>query len=369
MTAQLSEIPGAAPSLSATRHPTTSTAVPSDGPTPIHILQVGMGFMASKTLLSAVELKLHTTLSDHPLTAEQIGDRLRLHPRSLHDFLDALVSMNLLARDGDGPGATYRNTPETAQFLDENNPAYVGGILEMAGARLYPFWGRLTEALRSGEPQNEAAQGGPNPFEAIYAEESRLEQFLCAMQGAQLGGFQALAKTVDFSAYQTVCDIGGANGALSAILAQHHPHLRCTTYDLPAVEPIAQRHIAALGVADRVAVVAGDFFADTAFPSADVITMGNILHDWDEGQKKELIAKAYRALPAGGMLIAIENVIDDARRENTAGLLMSLNMLIEVPGGFDYTGAQFDSWAREAGFQRTDIRPLVGPASAAIAWK
>jgi SAM-dependent methyltransferase len=339
----------------------------SQPPTPEHILQIGTGFLASKTLLSAVELELFTVLGSHTMTAPEIGDRLGLHPRGLYDFLDALVAMGLLARDGDGPAAPYANTPETALFLDKNQPAYVGGILEMANARLYGFWGHLTDALRTGEPQNEARHGG-DFFGTLYSDEQRLEQFLRAMQGIQLGNFMTLAETFDFSDCATLCDVGGANGTLCALVARRHPHLECISFDLPAVKPVAERHVQAMGVADRVSVVAGDFFADE-LPRADVITMGNILHDWDEGQKRTLIAKAHRALRDGGRLVAIEAVIDDARRQNLFGLLMSLNMLIEVPGGFDYTGAQFDGWCRDAGFARTEVVPLTGPMSAAIAYK
>jgi precorrin-6B methylase 2 len=335
-------------------------------PNPELILQVGMGFWGSKTLLSAVELELFTVVGAKSMTGPEIGERLGLHPRSLYDFLDALVAIGLLDRKGDGPAAQYGNTADTALFLDKNSPAYLGGILEMANSRLYEFWGGLTEALKTGQPQSESKSGG-DFFGALYEDEERLEQFLRAMQGVQMGNFMTLFEKVDFSSSETLCDVGGANGTLSAVAAQRHPHLRCTSFDLPAVVPIAERHLQAMGVADRVSVVAGNFFDDD-LPEADVITMGNILHDWDEEQKKTLIAKAHAALRPGGRLIAIENVIDDARRENVFGLLMSLNMLIEVPGGFDYTGAQFDAWCREAGFTRTEIVPLAGPSSAAIAY-
>ncbi len=331
-------------------------------------MQIGMGFWASKTLLSAVELELFTVLAASPMTAAQIGDRLGLHPRSLRDFLDALVALHLLDRDGDGPSSAYRNTKESGFFLDKQSPAYLGGILEMANARLYGFWGHLTEALKTGLPQNETKHGSGSPFDAIYADEGRLEQFLRAMQGIQLGNVMALAEKVDFSKHATLCDVGGANGNLAATIAKRHPHLACTSFDLPAVAPVARRHVEALGVGSRVNIVSGDFFRD-ALPKADVLTMGNILHDWDEEQKRMLVRKAYEAVNPGGMFIAIEAVIDDARRQNAFGLLMSLNMLIELPGGFDYTGAQFDAWAREAGFSRTEILPLAGPSSAAIAYK
>ena len=341
---------------------------PVDTPSPEHILEVGMGFWASKTLLSAVELNLFTVLGLGPMTVAEVGKRLGLHPRSGPDLLDALVSLGLLDRQGDGPQARYANTADTAAFLDQRSPAYLGGILEMANSRLYGFWNNLTEALMTGQPQNEAKNGDADFFTALYADEQRLESFLRAMQGIQTGNFLALLHRIDLSATATLVDVGGANGILCALAAQHHPHLRAVTFDLPAVEPIARRTLVAMGVDDRVTALSGDFFIDD-LPRGDVIVMGNILHDWNNIQKQELIDKAYRSLDHGGRLIAIENVIDDPRRHNSFGLLMSLNMLIETSGGSDYTAAQFDQWCRSAGFTQTDIVPLAGPTSAAIAHK
>lgn len=344
-------------------------AAPSSGPNPEQILQIGMGFFASKTLLSAVEFELFTLVSGGGLTGGEIAGKLGLHERSRYDFLDALVALGLLKREGaSGPTAVYSNTPDGAVFLDKGSPAYLGGILEMANARLYGFWGSLTEALRTGLPQNEIKTGAPGLFEGVYSDPESLRVFLDGMQGIQLGAFGALCDGLDLSSYATFCDIGGANGTLAAMVAKANQSLTGTTFDLPPVGSVAEANLAAHGVGDRVITVAGDFFAD-AFPPADVYFMGNILHDWDEVQKQTLIDKAFAGLPSGGMLVAIENVIDDDRRTNAFGLLMSLNMLIELPGGFDYTGAQFDTWARKAGFERTEIRPLVGPTSAAIAYK
>jgi len=336
--------------------------------TPEHILQIGMGFWASKTLLSAVELGLFTELSDGGLTAPQIAARLDLHERGRDDFLDALVSLGLLARDGDRAGAAYHNTPDASVFLDKGSPGYLGGILEMSSARLYGFWGSLTEALHTGLPQNEIKTGAPSVFDSNYADPERLETFLNAMTGLQLGAFTALCHTLDLSGHTSFCDLGGANGDLAAMIASANPHVTGVVFDLAPVQPVANANLTRKGVADRVTAVAGDFFVDD-FPAAGVYFMGNVLHDWDEVQKQALIDKAYDALPSGGLLVAVENVIDDARREGTFGLLMSLNMLIETSGGFDYSGEQFDTWARKAGFARTEVRHLAGPTSAAIAYK
>ena len=335
---------------------------------PSLIMQVGMGFWPSKTLLSAVELGLFTTLGSDALTGRVIAERHDLGSRAIYDFLDGLVALRVLDRDGHGEEARYRNTPETALFLDATSPAYVGGILEMANARLYGFWGGLTEALRTGSPQNEIKATGHSMFEELYREPDRLEQFLRAMSGVQAGNFHVLAENFDFARYRTVCDVGGATGQLSIILAQRHPHMRCTTFDVPVVEPIAARSIKDAGMGERVTAVSGDFFTE-ALPEADVITMGNILHDWNLERKLQLIRAAFEALPPGGAFIVIENLIDDDRRENVFGLMMSLNMLIEFGDAFDFTSADLQGWCEDVGFKTFEVLPLTGPASAGIAYK
>ena len=335
---------------------------------PDHILQIGMGFWASKTLLSAVELGLFTQLADRPMTGPELEKALELHPRATYDFLDALVSLGLLEREGVGADGRYSNTPATALYLDRHSPQYIGGILEMAGARLFRFWADLTPALKTGKPQNEVKISGRSMFDSLYADPARLEQFMDAMSGVSMANFEAFARSFDFSRYRTLVDIGGATGQLSCFVAGHQPHMRCASYDLPVVQPIAECRIREAGLRGRVTAGSIDFFEDD-FPRADVITMGMILHDWNLDAKKMLIGKAYQALPPGGAFVAIESIIDDERRQNIFGLLMSLNMLIEFGEAFDFTGADFRQWCLEAGFARCEILPLAGPASAAIAYK
>ena len=335
---------------------------------PSHILQTATAFWASKVLITAVDFDLFSTIGDGAMTATQLGDALGLHPRGTYDFFDALVALGFLEREGDGAEGQYRNTPETSVFLNKNSPAYIGGLPQMLNSRLFGFWNDLGIALKTGRPQSEIKHNGKPMFEELYADGARLGEFLDAMTGFQAANFQLLAEKFDFSRYHSVSDIGGALALLSRIVAARHPHLTFKSFDLPEVAPHAQKYIEAAGLTDRIQAVAGDFFRDD-LPRADVITMGNILHDWNLENKKMLIRKAYEALPEGGVLIAIENLIDDARRENAFGLLMSLNMLIEFGDAFDYTGADFRNWCNEAGFQRFDILHLAGPTSAAIAYK
>ncbi len=335
---------------------------------PARIMQVGLAYQAAKVLQSGIELDLFSALADGAMTARSIADKLDLHPRAIPDFPDALVALGFLERDGDGPDALYSNTSESARFLDRSSSDYVGGILEMANDRGYRFWADLTDALKTGAPQNETRHSDKPMFETLYADPARLEQFMNAMAGASGERFKILVSKFDFSKYKTLCDVGGATAQLSRFVANAHPHMHCTSFDLPEVSPIAERYIEADGLHGRVITAAGDFFTDP-LPQADIITMGMILHDWNLEKKKVLIAKAYDALPDGGAFVAIESLIDDARRENAAGLLMSLNMLIEFGDAFDFTGADFIGWCREAGFRDFEIIPLAGPASAAVAYK
>ena len=340
----------------------------SPQPDPGPILQTAFAFWSSKVLLTAVEFDLFTRLGRRQMTGAALGAELGLHARGIDDFFDALVAMRFLDREGAGPSATYSNTPAGALYLDSASPRYIGGWLAMLNARLFKFWHDLPEALRTGRQQNEAKDGQKGMFEELYAEPPRLEQFMGAMTGLSRINFEALAARFDFSKFKTLLDVGGATGLLCIEAANAHPDLRCTSFDLPPVEPIARKHIAAAGLSDRIATASGDFFKDP-LPRADVITMGMILHDWNLEKKMLLIRAAYDALPVGGALVAIEALIDDDRRENVFGLLMSLNMLIEFGDAFDYSGADFRRWCGEAGFKRFEVIHLAGPSSAAIAYK
>ncbi|WP_413669968.1 methyltransferase [Mucilaginibacter sp. Mucisp86] len=339
-------------------------------PSPENIMKIGTGFWASKILLTAVSFQLFTKLAEKgTMSAKDVKDILKLNctDRNVFDFLDALTVFGFLKREGILDTAIYSNTNDTDTFLDKNKPSYIGGILEMMNNRLYTFWGNLGEGLLTGLPQNEAKRS-EDFFGLIYSDPEKLKEFTNAMSGIQMGNFMAFAQKFDFTKYKTLIDVGGSAGLLSIMVAKHNPHMRCTSFDLPPVEPIANATIRQFGLSDRVKTANGDFFT-MPIPSADIVVMGNILHDWNEENKIALMKKAYDALPAGGAFVAIEGIIDDERKQNVFGMMMSLNMLIETGTGFDYTFADFNRWADIAGFQSTAIIPLTGPSSAAIAYK
>jgi hypothetical protein len=216
-------------------------------PTPAAIMQIGTGFMASKTLLSAVEPGVFSALANGPADLPTLQQKLELHQRSARDFLDALVALNLLERKN----GVYSNTVEAGLFLDKAKPSYVGGLLEMANTRLYRFWGSLTDALRSGELQNEGKGGGDDFFAAMYATPALLRDFLRAMSGLSVGPALAIAEKFDWKSHATFMDLGTAQGELPVIVAQAHPHLRGVGFDLPPVRPVFEDFVAGHKLSDR----------------------------------------------------------------------------------------------------------------------
>ncbi len=331
---------------------------------PDRILQTGMAFWASKTLLSAVEMEVFTELAKHPSDLATLPGRLGLHPRSATDFLDALVALGFLQRDG----GIYQNTPETDLFLDKAKPSYIGGILEMCNHRLFGFWNNLTTALRAGEPQNESKGSHGDPFAAVYADPARLREFLRAMSGVSRGANMAIARQFPWSDHKTYADIGTAQGDLAVQIALAQPHLKGIGFDLPEVAPVFEEYAESNGLAGRLTYQGGSFFADD-LPKADVLLFGHILHDWDLETKRMLLTKAFAALPSGGAVVVYDAIIDDERKQNAFGLMMSLNMLIETPGGFDYTGADCIGWMEKAGFTNCRVEHLVGPDSMVVGIK
>jgi hypothetical protein len=327
------------------------------------IFKLGLGFWASKALLSAVELDLFTVLATEPLDADTLRVRLGVHERGARDFFDVLVVLRMLERH-DG---LYRNTPGTDHYLDRNKMSYIGGLLHHANTSLYEIWGSLTNALRTGKPCSRYGTSH-DPFGAAYADPEFLTSFTQAMTGASIPTANALAGSFPWSEYRHLIDVGAAEGGALVEIARAHPHLTGGGFDLPVVRSAFEAYIRRHGFVDRLRFYPGDFFNDE-LPSADVLLMGHILHDWDLATKRLLLAKAYAALPAGGALIVYDQMIDDERRSNASGLLMSLNMLLNTSGGFDYTGGDCLDWMRNAGFREVRLEHLRGPYSMVVATK
>ncbi|MGX2998806.1 methyltransferase [Streptomyces sp. JNUCC 64] len=339
-------------------------ADPAPAPPIDPLMELASGFMASKVLLVAARIGLFTQLAEQPLSGEELRERLGLHPRASRDFFDTLVALGVLERGPEG----YRNSDAADYYLVRDRPAYAGGFLEMNDSRTYGLWGDLEAALRTGEPQNGSTEDDDGMYADLYADPERLNVFQGAMTGLSMGSAQALAEVFDWSPYRTVVDVGCAEGAVLTELLRRHPHLSGTGFDLPAVGPCFDRRLDASGLGDRLDFRPGDFFADP-LPRADVLVLGHIISGFSRSKARTLLEKAYEALPEGGSLIVYESLLDDERRENVSGLLMSLTMLLETPGGFEYTGPECQEWLAATGFRESRVRHLSGPESMIVAVK
>jgi SAM-dependent methyltransferase len=225
----------------------------------------------------------------------------------------------------------------------------------------------LTDALRSGLPQNEAKEE-KDYYGNLGRDQDRLRTFLRGMTGLSMMASQSIAQRFPWHEYSSFVDLGGAQGTLAIQLAKTHEHLTGINFDLPAVEPYFHEEVGRASLGHRVRFHGGDFFAER-LPQADVLIMGHVLHNWSLAEKRILIRKAYDALPRGGALIVYEALIDEERNENRLGLLMSLNMLLVTSKGFVFTGSECKSWMNEAGFRSTRVEHLHGSDSMVIGLK
>jgi len=330
---------------------------------PDRILQLGHAFWGSKTLLSAVELDVFTAVGRKPLDLEALRVRIGIAERGARDFFDALVALELLERDSTG---CYANSPETALYLDREKPTYLGAGLELLNARQFGPWASLTEALRTGKPQS-GSRGNDN-YSAYYADQCVLENVVNGMTAATMPVAQAIAEKFPWSKYNSVIDVGTAQGCLPVQIAQAHAHITGGGFDLLPVKPLFDDYVRECALSGRLHFYPGDFFQEP-LPSADVLVIGRVLHNWDLPAKKMLLRKAYEALPRGGALIVYERLIDDERRANAVGLLASLNMLVITAVGFDFSGADCTGWMKEAGFRDMRPEPLTPDQSMVVAFK
>jgi SAM-dependent methyltransferase len=331
-----------------------------DGPG--RVLQLAFGFRAAKALMSAVELDLFTVLSEGPLESGDLIDRLEINIRSAIDFFDVLVALGLLHRDHLG---RYRNTGDCDLYLSRHSADYLGDLVEHLNTRMYDIWGRLTAGLRCGSPQSGAL--GDGGYEALYAQPAALQKFLRAMTAGSRLPARAISKSFRWDRHTGFLDIGTAQGCVPVEIARAHPHLMGGGFDLPEVQSAFGEYVGAQGLSERLTFHAGNFFEDE-LPSADVLIMGRILHNWGLATKLMLLEKAHRALPAGGALIVYDPMIDEGRA-NTHALFAALTMLLETQEGFEYAAAECRAWMAKVGFARIEEMRLDAGHRAVIGYK
>ncbi|MFI5933142.1 methyltransferase [Actinoplanes sp. NPDC051494] len=319
--------------------------------TPTPLMDLVTGFWSFKTFAAAVELDLFSRLAGgRTLTVADAGQVFGLPERPADLLLTACASLGLLERAGEG----YRNTALAEEFLVRGRPYYFGGQVSYCDQRTYLPWHRVGEALRGDKPLT----WDPQTQESMFTSEDpqMLATFWEAMYSTSIFTARALAGAVELTPYRRILDVGGGSGAFPIELCQIFSGLSATVLDLPHVCEIAARKIASAGLGDRIATTAGDFLAGDLPGGHDVVLFSMILHDWDEPANRELLAKAYAALPSGGLVIISELLLNEERTGPAPAALMGMNMLVETVGGRNYSDAEYSAWLAGAGF--TDLRTV-----------
>ncbi|MEW2380540.1 methyltransferase [Micromonospora sp. NPDC047707] len=334
------------------------TTTATDTSRPAGILRLANSFCDAKALLTAVELGLFTTLRAGPASVEEIRGKLGLHGRGLSDWLDLLVELRLL-QEVDG---RYRNGSGADRFLVRGEESYIGGFIERSNRNLYPAWGRLGEALRTGKPQSGSS------FEAVVENPQILKQFIHSMDAlTRVLGPQLIEAFGEWSDHASVLDVGGCRGSLAAQIVTAHPNLAGHVFDLPQMEPFFTEQAAEKGLTDRLTFHGGSFF-ENPLPQADIVVMGHVLHDWDRDQRKFLVEKAFHAVNPGGVLLVYDRMLDrpSSRVEN---LVISLDMLLVTDGGSEYPVGELREHAEAAGFVKIEDRLLGDDDTLVVARK
>ncbi|TCP56805.1 methyltransferase family protein [Tamaricihabitans halophyticus] len=322
------------------------TTISPDVNTAAGLLRLGNMFCDAKALLTAVDLDLFGALADGPATEAELKDRLNLNGRGLSDFLHLLVALGLIVRQN----GTFANSPGANAYLVRGKQSYIGGFLLRSNHNLYPAWGRLSEALRSGEPQ------AAGDFQQVLRNPAILRQFIGMMDALTQQLAPELIKDFDFSAYGSVLDVGGCRGNMVGRLVTAYPNLRGHVLDLPELEPFFDEHMATMGLAESVDFHPGSFFERT-LPAADIVLLGHVLHDWDAREREQLVRKAFEAVNPGGALLVYDRMLDDDP-DHVENLVISLDMLLVTEGGAEYPVSELVSFATAAGCANTTQQSL-----------
>lgn len=320
------------------------------------VLRITTGMWESQTLVAAVEVGLFGFLAANPgADADAVAKGLGIDPRPAEVLLTACAALGLLERDGDG----YGNAAAARRHLVPGAPDDLGDYVAMLRHYVYPGWMRVVDAVRTNSPSRPIR----DPDKDLFDAENRPPLFWRGLHPLSVLTGRALAAALDLTGTTRLLDVGGGSGAVAIELCLANPGLRATVLDLPHVCGIAAEHVRAAGLAERVDVRPGDFFADAELPGGhDAILLSMVLHDWDERQNRELLAKCHAALPTGGAVVISELLVDDDKTGPLDAALMGMNMLVGTKGR-NYSAREYARWLRDAGFDALSPVRFPGPAA------
>jgi acetylserotonin N-methyltransferase len=317
---------------------------------PAPVLHLIDGFRKSKVLFVAMSFDLFDRLHGASASLEQLTAELGVNGGALERLLDACTGLELLHKQN----GTYTNLPIADLYLRRDSPQTLSGYIRYSETALYPLWSNLDSAIREGNHQWSRTFGdtGGSLFSHFFKTEESKRDFLAGMNGFGMLSSPAVVAAFDLSRYRRLVDLGGATGHLPIAACERYPDLQGAVFDLPIVIPVTQEYITKSSVADRMQVIAGDFFSGD-LPDADLFALGRILHDWSESKIQTLLRRIYEKLHAGGALLIAEKLLADDKTGPTHAHLQSLNMLLCTEGK-ERTLPEYSHLLKQAGFSSVE---------------
>jgi acetylserotonin N-methyltransferase len=333
-------------------------------PDPGIVLDLLQAFRRSKVMFAAASLGVFDALTTGPKPLQVLADELQANPDALERLLDACVGLQLLDRDHKG----YRNTPVASTYLCRSSPQRLTGYIHFSNEVMWKLWGHLEDAVREGTHRWRQTFGWEGPiFAHFFRTEEAKREFLMGMHGyGQISSPQVVA-AFDLSPYRDLVDLGGATGHLVIAACERYPQLRATVLDVPDAVPLAQAIVGASSVADRIRVVAGDFFVDP-LPQGDLYVLGRVLHDWTEEKILRLLGRVHEHLPSGGAVLIVEKLLEEGKRGPLWAQLQDLNMLTCTEGK-ERTLAEYEALLSQVGFTNVCGCRTPAPLDAVLAIK
>jgi SAM-dependent methyltransferase len=311
-------------------------------------------------LFLAAELGIADVLAGGPLTSSEVAEMVGADPIALHRVMRGLVIDGVLAEHGDG---RFVLTP-AGDLLREDVPGSIRGSVLVRGGPYYRAAAGLLDAVRSGRVAFEQAHGtsffdylGDHPREAAAFQGSM------AARSAQEAADVVAA--YDFGRFRRLVDVGGGQGILLAAILRRTPHLTAVLFDLPQAVGHARVRLEKAGVLDRCELVAGDFFEGV--PSgADAYLLSRVIHDWDDGAARRILARCHAAMAEGGTIVLVEAVLPALAQEQPAVIRMDLHMLTLFNNGRERTAAEFAALLTSVGFAPSRVIPTRSPAGVCV---
>ena len=319
--------------------------------TPDSIMQVASGFMASKHLFVANEVGLFECLAEGQATLDDLSHRTGVSRSTIRILADAMVALGFVERQAE----RYQNGPVAATFLSGRTPADLRPLLRFWNRLSYPAWAHLEEVVRTEqaviEPLNEAL--GKIMSEGIEA--------------STAAAAEALATSYNFSHHHRVLDLGGGTGSFLLAILRHHPGLKTTLFEIPAVAALARKRVVHTPLEESVEIVTGDFFHDPIPAGHDVVLLANILHNFSPEHNLALLRRIRSGVPDGTRLLLVDFWTDPTHTQPMFAALMAGEFLVHSGEGTAYSEEEGRGWLHESHWQPLERIPLAGPASLIVA--